>query len=143
VLAALERAGLADDTLVCFLSDNGSPFLNSKTTLFDAGVHLPLILRKPGDRAGVASPNLVSFIDILPTFLDWARCAPPAGPRRGRSLLPILEETRLLPDWQRVFGSHTFHEITNYWPTRFMRTPRYKYHRNVAWQLDFPFSGDL
>lgn len=47
------------------------------------------------------------------------------------------------PGWDIVFGSHTFHEITNYWPTRFLRTPRYKYHRNVAWQLDFPFSGDL
>jgi N-sulfoglucosamine sulfohydrolase len=72
VLAALERAGLADDTLVCFLSDNGSPFLNSKTTLYDAGVHLPLILRKPGGKPGIAGPNLVSFTDILPTFLDWA-----------------------------------------------------------------------
>jgi N-sulfoglucosamine sulfohydrolase len=47
------------------------------------------------------------------------------------------------PDWDHVFGSHTFHEITNYWPTRFLRTPRFKYHRNVAWQLDFPFSADL
>lgn len=143
VLAALERAGLADDTLVCFLSDNGAPFLNSKTTLYDAGVHLPLIMRRPGGEAGVANPNLVSFTDILPTFLDWAGIEADPGPRRGRSLLPIIGETRLLPDWQQVFGSHTFHEITNYWPTRFMRTPRHKYHRNVAWQLDFPFSGDI
>src|SRR6056297_2427581 len=58
VLDALEAAGLAGDTLVVFLSDNGAPFLNSKTTLFDAGVHLPLILRKPGQRAGVVNPNL-------------------------------------------------------------------------------------
>lgn len=143
VLDALEQAGLADDTLVCFLSDNGAPFLNSKTTLYDAGVHLPLLMRRPGGRHGIANPNLVSFIDILPTFLDWAGREAVPGPRRGRSLLPIMEETQPLPDWQRVFGSHTFHEITNYWPTRFLRTPRYKYHRNVAWQLDFPFSGDL
>ncbi len=143
ILATLERAGLADETLVCFLSDNGSPFLNSKTTLYDAGVHLPLVMRRPGGKAGIANPNLVSFTDLLPTFLDWAGHAPDPGARRGRSLMPILEETELLPDWQRVFGSHTFHEITNYYPTRFLRTPRYKYHRNVAWQLDFPFSGDL
>lgn len=143
VLAALESVGLADDTLVVFLSDNGAPFMNSKTTLFDAGVHLPLIVRRPGQRPGVANPNLVSFTDILPTFLDIAGASPAPGKRRGRSLLPILEETRVLPGWDRVFGSHTFHEVTNYWPTRFLRTPRYKYHRNVAWQLDFPFSGDL
>lgn len=143
VLAALAAAGLAEDTLVVFLSDNGAPFLNSKTTLFDAGVHLPLIIYRPGQRPGVANPNLVSFTDLLPTFLDLAGAQPDPGKRRGRSLLPILEETLLLPDWDIVFGSHTFHEVTNYWPTRFLRTPRYKYHRNVAWQLDFPFSGDL
>jgi N-sulfoglucosamine sulfohydrolase len=143
VLDALDAAGLADETLVVFLSDNGAPFLNSKTTLFDAGVHLPLILHRPGQRRGVANPNLVGFTDLLPTFLDVAGVAADPGRRRGRSLLPILEAEERLPGWDVVFGSHTFHEITNYWPTRFLRTPRYKYHRNVAWQLDFPFSGDL
>lgn len=143
ILDALAAAGRAGDTLVCFLSDNGAPFLNSKTTLYDAGIHLPLLIRRPGAAAGVANPNLVSFADLLPSFLDWAGIAAPPGPRRGRSLLPILEAGSLRPGWDRVFGSHTFHEITNYWPTRFLRTPRYKYHRNVAWQLPFPFSADL
>lgn len=143
VLAALGRAGLAEDTAVVFVSDNGAPFLNSKTTLFDAGVHLPLVMRVPGRRAGVINPNLVSFTDILPTFLDLAGASGDPGSRQGRSLLPVLEDRERRPGWDRVFGSHTFHEITNYWPTRFLRTPRYKYHRNVAWQLDFPFSGDL
>jgi N-sulfoglucosamine sulfohydrolase len=106
-------------------------------------VHLPLILRRPGQRQGVANPNLVGFTDLLPTFLDVAGVEADPGRRRGRSLLPILEAEERLPGWDIVFGSHTFHEITNYWPTRFLRTPRYKYHRNVAWQLDFPFSGDL
>lgn len=143
ILLALEEAGLADTTLVVFLSDNGAPFLNSKTTLYDAGVHLPLIMRVPDARSGVENPNLVSFTDILPTFLDWMGADCDATTRQGRSLLPIIEEEGLLDGWQIVFGSHTFHEITNYYPARFLRTPRYKYHRNVAWQLDFPFSGDL
>lgn len=142
-LDALDDAGCTDDTLVIFLSDNGAPFVNSKTTLYDAGVHLPLITRRPGGRQGVANPNLVSFTDLLPTMLDWAGARPDKSRRLGRSLLPILESETLLEDWQVVFGSHTFHQITNYWPTRFARTPRYKYHRNVAWQLDFPFSADL
>lgn len=143
ILAALAEAGRAGDTLVCFLSDNGAPFVNSKTTLFDAGVHLPLILHRPGQRPGIANPNLVSFTDLMPTFLDWAGANLPPGPRHGRSLLTILEDTQPRTDWQEVFGSHTFHEITNYWPTRFLRTPRWKYHRNIAWQLPFPFAADL
>lgn len=143
ILDALSATGHAEDTLVCFLSDNGAPFLNSKTTLFDAGVHLPLILHKPGQRHGIANPNIVSFTDILPSFLDWADVNVPPKTRKGRSIIPILEATHQIAGWDRAFGSHTFHEITNYWPTRFLRTHRYKYHRNVAWQLPFPFSGDL
>ncbi|CAK7201506.1 hypothetical protein SEUCBS139899_004212 [Sporothrix eucalyptigena] len=145
LLAELEKAGYADDTLVLFTSDNGPPFVNSKSTLYDAGVHLPLIVRAPGGTPGVVNPNLISFVDILPTFLDWA--GHPElnvdAKRKGRSFLPILGETTALPGWDHVFGSHTFHELTAYYPTRFLRTRRYKYHRNVAWQLDFPFPGDL
>ena len=146
VMDALRGAGLDDDTLIVFLSDNGPPFLNSKTTLYDAGVRLPLIIRCPQGVPGVRNPNLVSFIDILPTFLDWAGGATTqtAAPKRlGRSILPILDKSSLQDSWLRVFGSHTFHEITNYYPTRFIRTIRYKYHRNIAWKLDFPFSTDI
>ncbi|KAH8647707.1 alkaline-phosphatase-like protein [Xylariales sp. PMI_506] len=151
VLSELEKAGLNDDTLVIFLSDNGPPFINSKTTLYDAGVKLPLIIRSPGGTPSVENPNLISYVDILPTLLDYAgkkqettdeANEKPTG-RIGRSFLPILHETRDLPDWDHVYGSHTFHEVTNYWPTRYLRDRRFKYHRNIAHRLDFPFAADL
>ncbi|KAJ5212410.1 Alkaline phosphatase-like alpha/beta/alpha [Penicillium cinerascens] len=144
VLDGLKKSGLSDDTLVIFMSDNGPPFINSKTTLYDAGVCLPLLIKCPGTDSGVVNPNMVSYIDILPTLLDWAKHPSPNHPARiGRSLLPILSESSQLDAWSRVFGSHTFHEITNYWPTRFMRNRRFKYHRNIAWRLDFPFAADI
>lgn len=146
VMEALNSSGFDRDTMVVFLSDNGPPFLNSKTTLYDTGVRLPLIIRHPQGMPGVRNPNLVSFIDILPTFLDWAGNATPQDttPRRlGRSILPVLDKSSFQEGWMQVFGSHTFHEVTNYYPTRFLRTPRYKYHRNIAWKLDFPFSTDI
>lgn len=149
VLDALDASGLAEDTLVLFLSDNGPPFINSKTTLFEPGVRLPFLMRVPGRQANVWNPNLVSYVDILPTFLDWAGLSDvqpqskDAPRRKGRSILDIVDATDLRPTWDHVFGSHTFHEITNYWPTRYMRDRRYKYHRNVCWKLDFPFAMDL
>ncbi len=156
VLDELARRGLADSTLVVFVSDNGAPFVNSKTTLYDAGVRLPLLVRRPGARPGVVNPNMVSWIDILPTCLDWAGGAPAVAaetphagrsPKRlGASFLRVLEADAVLPaaEWQpHVFGSHTFHEVQNYWPTRFLRDHRFKYHRNIAWRLDFPFASDL
>lgn len=143
IMNSLTRAGMMDDTLVLFVSDNGPPFVNSKTTLYDAGVRLPLLVKCPNSLPGISNPNMVSFVDILPTLLDWAGQAQVKGKRKGRSFLPILSQEKTMDDWNHVFGSHTFHEITNYYPTRFMRTRRYKYHRNIAWKLDFPFSVDL
>jgi N-sulfoglucosamine sulfohydrolase len=143
ILAALEKEGLADDTMVVFMSDNGPPFVNSKTTLYDAGVRLPLVVRRPGGAASIRNQNMISYIDILPTFLDWAGHFEVKGMRKGRSFLSIIDKEDRIEGWDKVFGSHTFHEVTNYWPTRYMRTPKFKYHRNIAWKLDFPFAADL
>lgn len=155
LMGELRKRGLEDNTLVIFMSDNGSPFLNSKTTLYDAGIRLPLIVRQPGSSKGVVNPNMVLFLDILPTCIDWAGYKPSevrtsntgkSPERLGTSFLPILSSSAILQEreWkQYVFGSHTFHEIQNYWPTRFMRTHKFKYHRNIAWQLMFPFGTDL
>lgn len=144
VLSRLTEAGLLSNTLIIFLSDNGPPFVNSKTTLYEAGVNLPLIVKSPEALPGIVSTNMVSYVDILPTILDWTKHPKTNDNRRlGRSLLPILSEPSPIPGWDCVFGSHTFHEVTNYWPTRFMRNRRYKYHRNIAWRLDFPFTADL
>lgn len=158
ILDTLEQHGLTGSTLVVFVSDNGAPFLNSKTTLYDAGVRLPLIVKCPSATGGVINPNMVSFLDLLPTYLDWAGVNEDTGrtftttntgksPKRlGKSFLSILDTSELLSEEKRdqfVFGSHTFHEIQNYWPTRFLRTNRFKYHRNIAWKLDFPFATDL
>ena len=168
LMEALERQGLADDTLVIFTTDNRPQFINAKTTLYDSGTCLPLLVRRPGAKAGLVNPNMVSFIDMLPTFLDWtglplddSTCnldstvgaqqpgsgvnhAKARSPNRlGVSFLPILETCDNLPadKWQQpVFGSH---ELQNYWPTRVMRDRRFKYHRNIAWRLDFPFASDL
>lgn len=146
ILDQLKSHGLSDDTLVLFVSDNGPPFINSKTTLYDAGVNLPFIVRCPGATPGITNPNLISYVDVVPTILHWCdeKQPPEAGsPRLGRSFLPILDSTEDLEGWDHVYGSHTFHEVTNYWPTRFIRTRRYKYHRNLAWRLDFPFAADI
>jgi N-sulfoglucosamine sulfohydrolase len=145
ILDELENSGFASNTLVIFMSDNGPPFMNSKTTLYDAGIQLPLIVKQPGTEPSL-NTNLVSYVDILPTILDWTLGQAAAEAKKtlsGRSFLNILHQEKDLDTWDHVFGSHTFHESTNYWPTRYIRTRRYKYHRNIAWRLDFPFANDI
>lgn len=156
ILDNLENHGMSEDTLVIITSDNGPPFINAKLTLYDSGTRLPFMVRDPRLVAkgikGLTNPNMISFLDILPTMLDFAgqpldlRSRELSPPRRGRSILSILDKGNLLPEkeWpHHIFGSHTYHQRDNYWPTRVIRTREYKYHRNVSWQLNFPWSSDL
>src|SRR6266540_1016627 len=91
VMKALEDAKKLDDTLLIFLSDNGIPFPGAKTTLYDAGLHLPLVIRKPGQKSGITCNAMASWTDIAPTILEWAGVKPPAN-LPGRSLLPVVED---------------------------------------------------
>jgi N-sulfoglucosamine sulfohydrolase len=142
VLQAIKDTGHADDTLVIFLSDNGMPFPGAKTTLYDAGVHLPLIIHSPAQKAtGVVNHAMASWTDIAPTVLDWTGVKPAAA-MGGKSLLPILEREDA-KDRDVVFGSHQFHEITMYYPIRMVRTRQYKYLLNLAHPLPFPFASDI
>lgn len=142
MLDALRETGHGEDTLLIYMSDNGRPFPGAKTTLYDAGVHLPLIIASPDQSArGVRNEAMVSWIDILPTILDWTGAASPGG-LPGRSLLPILELTRV-QGWDRVFASHAFHEIHQYYPMRSVRTRKYKYIVNLASELAYPIAGDI
>jgi len=147
VMKVLVDAKKLDDTLVIFLSDNGIPFPGGKTTLYDSGVHLPVIIRKPGQHLNGPNPAMVSWTDIAPTVLDWCGVKPAAVGKKsvamaGRSLLPILEE-RDPKGWDIVFGSHQFHEVTMYYPMRMVRTRKYKYIENLAHTLEYPSASDL
>jgi N-sulfoglucosamine sulfohydrolase len=141
VLKELESAKKLDDTLVIFLSDNGIPFPGAKTTLYDAGVHLPLVISRPGQKSGVVTSAMASWTDITPTILDWAGVKKPAE-LPGRSLLPVLEQEKA-EGWDTVFGSHQFHEITMYYPMRMVRTRTHKYILNLAPGIEYPHASDL
>ncbi len=141
MLDAVAASGHADDTLIIYLSDNGIPFPGAKTTLYEPGIHLPLLIASPQQNRGVVNNAMASWVDIAPTILDWTGTAVPKE-MAGRSLMPILDETDP-PGWDTVHASHTFHEITMYYPMRMIRTRQYKYILNLAHGLDYPFASDL
>ena len=147
LLRELERSGRGEETLVIFLSDNGRPFPGAKDNLYAEGIRLPLIVRTPRQqRRGLHNRAMVSWIDIAPTILDWTQAAPPHDyrylPLPGRSLLPILESDDP-PGWDRVFATHSFHEINQYYPTRSLRTRKYSYFLNLEPSLSVPVASDV
>lgn len=143
IIRILEATGQLSNTVIMYLSDNGPAFPNAKTTLYDSGIRLPLIVRAPGIRdAGSVRQSMVSWIDIAPTVLDYAQAPQPAGALQGRSFKPVLEQGDQ-PGWDRIFASHITHEAHMYYPMRVVRTNRYKLIWNIAAPLAFPMARDL
>lgn len=91
VLKALDESGLADNTLVMFLSDHGMPLPFAKTNCYYHSTRTPWIVRWPGKiKPGtVDQKHSVSGIDLAPTVLD-ALGLPPLEGMDGRSFLPVL-----------------------------------------------------
>ncbi len=95
MLAALERRGLLENTLVVVTADNGMPFPHSKGQTYRDSNHLPLaVMWKAALRApGRTVTDYVSFIDLAPTFLEVAGVAwetSGMAPAQGRSLTDVL-----------------------------------------------------
>ncbi|MDH3708209.1 MAG: sulfatase [Acidimicrobiia bacterium] len=92
VLAELEAAGVADDTLVIFLSDNGMAFPFAKTNCYLQSTRTPWIVRWPGrvPAGTVDDRHFVEAIDLAPTILDAVGLGVPDGVD-GRSHLALLD----------------------------------------------------
>jgi N-sulfoglucosamine sulfohydrolase len=143
LMEILKATGHWDDTLVIFVSDNGIPFPGAKTNLYDPGCNLPCVVRNPLlERQGTVNRAMITWADLTPTILDFAGLKPEGAAFHGRSFLPVLAQEN--PEgWDEVCLSHTFHEVTMYYPMRAVRTRRHKLIWNIAYGLEYPFASDL
>lgn len=99
ILAALERRGLSRNTLVIFTNDNGgewlsrnAPLKNRKSTLWEGGIRVPLILRWPGHLpANTTSEQVAITMDLTASILAATGATTPTTYKPdGRDLLPTL-----------------------------------------------------
>ena len=91
LIGILKENGLYDNTLILFLSEQGSQLTGAKWTCWSQGVHAGIIARWPGHtHPGTVTDAIVQYEDILPTLLDLA-----GGSRvkelDGRSLRRLLD----------------------------------------------------
>lgn len=143
LVTMLKRTGHWENTVIIFTADHGPPFPGGKTTAYEPGLRVPLVIRDPtrGD-AGSVTDALVSLVDITPTILDYAGVSLPKLKLQGRSLLPLLTDPAQA-GWDEFYASHTFHEVTMYYPMRVVIEGRLKLIMNLADGLAFPFAQDL
>lgn len=140
LVAAVDEAGLADNTLILFTGDNGSasagvldgePYVKGKGRVADHGAHVPFVVRAPFLTAGGrVSRDLVDFTDVYPTLVEVAGATLPEELELdGQSLLPSLRgrqnrsnqrswifsqrgELRMVRDQQHLLDSQgNFHDL--------------------------------
>jgi N-sulfoglucosamine sulfohydrolase len=141
VLAALDREGLAKDALVVFAADNGLPFPGAKGSLYDAGIHVPLVVRWPGHVApGAIDRDLVSLLDLPATWLDAAGVAVPPE-MEGRSFLGRLTGSAPQPTRTAVFAERDWHDTQD--AIRAVRTTRQLLIHNFRAEVPYAPTFDL
>ena len=149
VLDALEREGLAESTLVVFMSDNGMNCGHHgiwgkgngtrPQNMYDTSVKVPCIVAQPGRiPAGRVNTDLVSAYDVFPTLVEWLG-VPHASqrPQPGRSFVAALAGRPFEPDREVVV-------YDEYGPVRMVRTAEWKYvHRHPDGPHElFDLAGD-
>ncbi|MDA0818220.1 MAG: sulfatase [Planctomycetota bacterium] len=156
LLKLLEDTQQSENTLVMFLSEQGSSFpYGGKWSVYDNGIRVATLVRWPGKiQPGSRSDALVQYVDIPPTFLAAAGIDPTqidvgcpdahgATGYDGRSLLDVLTgHSNSLR--HHVFAQHTTVGINGYqepYPMRAVRDARYKYIRNLAPENTYSIGG--
>lgn len=120
VRAALERKGIAGNTIIIFTSDQGGyfdnkPFHGGKMvdTLYEGGARVPFIFHWPGvTREGSTNPSVIQTTDLFPTLVQIAG-GDPAGFRNldGVSLVPTIHDNRLLKRGEPIYGYRAYEDL--------------------------------
>ena len=138
-LALLDKHGLAQNTLVIVVSEQGSSFPFGKWTCYDTGLQSAFIARWPGKiEPGVVSHAMIEYVDVLPTYVELAGGKPDAV-LDGKSLAPVLLG-KTDSHKKYVFGEMTTRGIINcsdYFGIRSVRSERFKYIWNFTPQIKF------
>ena len=138
IVAALDKHGLTDNTLVMFTSDNGpwlsygnhagsaGPLREGKGTTWDGGHRVPCLARWPGKiPKGATCNELCGTIDVLPTFAKLAGGEAPTGRTiDGRDIWPLLSASP---------GAKSPHDVYYYYWDKGLDAVR-----SGAWKLHFP-----
>ena len=134
LMKLLDKHGLAENTLVIVLSEQGNAFPFAKWTCYERGLQSGMIARWPGKvKPASTAGAMVEYVDIVPTFLEATGTEIPAV-LEGKSFVGVLEGKN---DQHKKFsyGIHTTNGIINgspHYGIRSVRGKRYRYIRNLT-----------
>lgn len=145
ILGVLDKRGLSKNTIVIFAGDNGMAFPHGKGSLYDPGLHVPMLLRWPGVvKPGSVTDELISGEDVAPTLLEAAGLAVPKE-MSGQSFLRLLRGQTFEPR-KYIFGARLPHGNSRFMETtkassfdlsRCVRSKRWKLIYNCTPQMEY------
>ena len=138
ILDALDRFGLAENTLVIYTTDHGDMcgghgMIDKHFIMYDDVTRVPLMMRWPGriPPGATCDAFLAHAIDLASTFCDVAG-APIPNTFRGKSLLPLFDSGRERPPWlSDIFSMYHGNQFGLY-SQRMVRDRRWKYVWNAT-----------
>jgi len=123
MVEALQRT-TQRETVVVFTTDHGQQFIRGKTTCYEGGLRVPLLMHAPQRiAAGQVRRELTSHVDILPTLLDVIGL-PMVDRRPGASLMPLACGERVA--WREHVVGEWFGSPPLWYPQRSIRDRRHK-----------------
>ena len=139
-LDMLEETGQLENTVVIFVSDNGSNTERSKYTLYEPGVHIPMIIRWPGHvKPGTETDALVDFTDMMPTLMEL-NGGTPTPDMNGKSLVPLMkgEDEKIHEDLYLSFTCLGVNDIFEPYPIRAVVNDQFKLIHYLNHEIDPP-----
>jgi arylsulfatase A-like enzyme len=141
VVAALEAAGLAQNTVVIYSSDQGFYMGEhgwfDKRWIYEESVHMPFLIAWPGVVApGTRFEPMIQNIDYAATFVEIAGGQVPAG-LHGRSFVPVLRG-QTPADWRQSIYYHYYdpgHGVAKHYGVRTARFTLAHFHATNEWEL--------
>jgi arylsulfatase A-like enzyme len=141
ILDTLADTGLDASTWVVFVTDHGAAFPRAKSTLYEAGTGIAMIIRPP--TATATGPkvydDLFSGVDLLPTLLDLLGIAEQDDIEGVSHAGALLAHDDTAPVRDHVYTTKTYHDSFD--PIRAIRTKDFSYIENYAHRplLDLPW----
>lgn len=136
IVGLLRKKGVYENTAILFVSDHGPNFFGrGKGSLYEGGLHVPMIAKLPGVSGGRVVSEYVSTLDIYPTVRALLGAAPdPALP--GQTLTGLADGSWVSQD--RIFGGYNQHAKDTY---KFMRSIRDKQYKLICNPFSALFHG--
>lgn len=119
IRAALQRRGIAENTIIILLSDQGGAFENRplrggkmRDTLYEGGARVPFLFHWPGVAPAGPNRSIVHSPDLFPTLLEIAGGDPASHPGvDGVSLLPVIRSGGVLERGRPIFGYRAYEDL--------------------------------